>query len=134
MGEVQYVNELGQPCTADGQLLGGVAGGIQYVNELGQPCTADGQPLGGEVQYVNEFGQPCTPDGQLLGGAAPIQYGAPAAPGRFNITPEQFQIIAQGGSLPQEHLQSLLAGNAPAPALATAVPIATTTPAAAVTT
>merc|ERR1719401_1214285 len=23
---------------------------VQYVNELGQPCTADGQPLGGEVQ------------------------------------------------------------------------------------
>merc|ERR1712217_500767 len=42
-----------------------------------------------------------------------MQYGAPA---RFNITPEQFAIIAQGGSLPQEHIESLLAGNAAAPA------------------
>merc|ERR1711879_69828 len=83
-----------------------------------------GQLLG-DVQYVNEFGQPCTADGQLLAAAVPMQYGAPiqygvpfqpGAAARFNITPEQFAIIAQGGSLPQEHLQSLLAGSAPAPA------------------
>merc|ERR1719221_532918 len=71
---MQYVNELGQPCTADGQLLAPQQD-VQYVNELGQPCTADGQLLG-DVQYVNEFGQPCTADGQLL--APQVQYGAPA--------------------------------------------------------
>merc|ERR1719188_532896 len=93
---------------------------VQYVNDLGQPCTADGQLLG-DVQYVNEFGQPCTADGQLLGVAVPMQYGAPmqyavpfqsGAAARFNITPEQFAIIAQGGSLPQEQLQSMLASSA----------------------
>merc|ERR1711948_29173 len=77
---------------------------IQYVNELGQPCTADGQLLGGEVQYVNELGQPCTADGQLLMPqvqyASPmLQYGAPAPPQTFNITPEQFAILSQGGQI-----------------------------------
>merc|ERR1711920_638691 len=99
-------------------------GEVQYVNELGQQCTADGQLLDG-VQYVNEFGQPCTADGQLLGVAAPMQYGVPmqygapmqyAAPPRFNVTPEQFAIIAQGGSLPYEQIEKMLAGNTPAPA------------------
>merc|ERR1711972_459349 len=131
MAEVQYVNELGQPCTADGQPLqfvnelgqpctadGQPLGEVQYVNELGQPCTADGQLLG-DVQYVNEFGQPCTADGQLLGVTVPMQYAVPfqsGAAARFNITPEQFAIIAQGDSLPQEQLESLLASSVPATA------------------
>merc|ERR1712039_1061224 len=98
--------------------------GVQYVNELGQPCTADGQLLDG-VQYVNEFGNPCAADGQLLGVAAPMQYGVPmqygapmqyAAPPRFNVTPEQFAVLAQGGSLPYEQMEKLLAGTAPSPA------------------
>merc|ERR1719401_2906252 len=79
---------------------------VQYVNEFGQPCTADGQLLlpQQDVQYVNEYGQPCTADGQVL---MPMQYSAPA-PATFNITPEQFAILAQGGSISQAGLDALL--------------------------
>merc|ERR1719444_179335 len=98
----QYINELGQPCTADGQLLVPQQE-VQYVNEQGQPCTADGQPLG-EVQYVNELGQPCTADGQPL--MQQIQYGAP-----------QMQYAAQPTTMtygaPQMQYAAPLAGGQP---------------------
>merc|ERR1712113_1310075 len=47
-----------------------------------------------------------------------MQYGAPlqyAAPPRFNVTPEQFAVLAQGGSLPYEQIEKLLAGTATEP-------------------
>merc|ERR1740121_2190164 len=106
----QYVNEQGQPCTADGIPLQ-VEQPVQYVNEQGLPCTANGQLLQLEqpVQYVNEHGQLCTADGQLLPAGASMQvaqpiYGAPFQPTAFNISPEIFAKLAQGGALTPEDL------------------------------
>merc|ERR1711920_750896 len=59
--------------------------------------------------------------------------GQSGAAARFNITPEQFAIIAQGGSLPQEQLQSLLASSALATAEAVTTIAAPETAAAATT-
>merc|ERR1719190_230936 len=67
---------------------------VQYVTADGQPVYMEQQP----VQYV-------TADGQ------PIQYEVAApAPSVFNITPEQFAILANGGTLPPEVLNGMLGG------------------------
>merc|ERR1719157_409084 len=93
----QYVNQQGQPCTADGMPLQVEQ---QYVNQQGQPCTADGQLLQVQqpMQYVNEHGQPCTADGQLLPAGASMQATA------MNISPEIFAKLAQGGALTPEEM------------------------------
>merc|ERR1740121_3149821 len=103
---MQYVNQQGQPCTADGIPLQAEQ---QYVNQQGQPCTADGMPLQMEQQYVNQQGQPCTADGQLFPAGASMQvaqpmYGAPMQSTAMNISPEIFAKLAQGGALTPEEM------------------------------
>merc|ERR1719469_1278089 len=90
---------------------------MQYVNEHGQPCTADRQLLQVQqpMQYVNEHGQPCSADGQLLPAGASMQvaqpiYGAPFQPTALNISPEIFAKLAQGGALTPEELAGIQGG------------------------
>lgn len=127
---IQYVTADGQPVqyenvqyvTADGQPI--QMEGVQYVTPEGQPLqmgagvqyvTADGQPVQyldqQPVQYLEQ--QPMQYVDQQ-----PMQYvtadGQPiSATGRppvFNITPEQFQVLANGGSLSPEEFENIVTG------------------------
>merc|ERR1712187_113946 len=75
---------------------------------------------GAPVTYVDAAGMP-----------VPMMYAMAPQPTRFNISPEEFAQIAQGGNLSQERINELLSSEAGAP---TALPVATTTTAPTATT
>merc|ERR1719507_1198493 len=109
---VQYVTADGQPVQMEQQ--------VQYVTADGQPVqmeqqvqyvTADGQPFQMEqqVQYVTADGQPVS-----------YEYGAPAMqyaqqPAVFNVSPETFAKLAQGGALDEHEMHHIMGATALAP-------------------
>merc|ERR1719401_1242684 len=82
---VQYVDEQGNPVQMVDQQ-------VQYVDEQGNPIQLDPG-----MQYVDQFGNPVAMPGST--------YAPPAV---FNISPEQFALLASGGSLSQAEVDGLL--------------------------
>merc|ERR1719373_1218236 len=92
---------------------------VQYVTADGQPLQMEGQPVQyvmaeqpQPVQYVTADGQPVQLE---YAAAAPVQYAPPV----FNISPDQFALLMQGGSLSQAEIDAMLSGSTP-PAVAEA--------------
>merc|ERR1719373_1207724 len=118
---VQYVTADGQP--------------VQYVMEQPGQYVMEQQP----VQYVTADGQPVS----YVDPSAVYEYAAPAVqyvqqPSVFNVSPETFAKLMQGGSLTPEEIAGISgapapASVAPAPAPVEAVAEAVTAVPAAVT-
>jgi len=117
-----------------------------------QYVTADGQPLQDvmeqPVQYVTADGQYVmeqpvqyvTADGQTVSYVDPgavYEYAAPARqsvqqPSVFNVSPDTFAKLAQGGALTQEELDGMMGATAPVPVEVAAVTAVAEAPAAGV--